>query len=512
MTVSNSVLSTPDTVTRRQGTGNDAPSNSAARVPSMACPLPRINGRIESAAKIRATGRRRVIITVACTSSIMQVTRHFDLHVNPVQKLLIRIAPEVTVGSTWIRFMDTPLKLGIIGGGLNSAIGRTHHIAAQLDQCWRIESGCFSQKKDVNNATADSLRLPRDGRFDKWQDLLTNSRIDAVAVLTPTPTHAEIIEAALARGIPTISEKSLATNSGEIASIRRIEKETGGFLAVTFNYSGYPMVRELREWIRSGWLGQLLHVDAQMPQESYIRCISTSGNRPVPQGWRMRDYGIPTVSLDLGVHLHHLVDFLTGHKPTRVCGVQRSGGFFPDVIDSVECLAEYSGGLNVRLLFGKCFLGHANGLRIRVSGTEGAAEWYQMQPEELILSDKFGTHQRITRAACDLAVCNSDRYNRFKAGHPAGYIEAFANCYADLAQAVTARLRGEDQSLGKEFVADSEVAHEGLLLLEAICESATSGIWVAPKPIDVDSLTTEESIEPASPEVFSREAVQCGIV
>jgi predicted dehydrogenase len=404
--------------------------------------------------------------------------------------------------------MNSPLKLGIIGGGLNSAIGRTHHIAAQLDQRWRIACGCFSQKKDVNEATADTLHLPRDGRFTSWLDLLQDSSIDAVAVLTPTPTHAEIIGAALTRGIPVISEKSLSVNSREAAMIRRIEKETNGFLAVTFNYSGYPIVRELREWIRQGRLGQLLHIDARMPQESYIRCVNASGARPVPQAWRMRDYGIPTVSLDLGVHLHHLVDFLTGEKPCGVFGIQRSGGFFPSVIDSVECLARYSGGLQCRLFFGKCFLGEANGLRIRISGTEGAAEWYQMRPEELVFADKYGAIRQITRAACDLAVCTADRYTRFKAGHPAGYIEAFANCYADLADALMAHRLGQEVPHEQSFVSGSKVAEEGLLLLEAVSRSSELGVWVVPDSAGIDSRVKVDSREVASSS-SSCEGVRC---
>jgi predicted dehydrogenase len=406
--------------------------------------------------------------------------------------------------------MDAPLKLGIIGGGVNSAVGRVHHIAAQLDQYWKIECGCFSRKKEINDATATSLGLSRDARFGEWQELLDDACIDAVAILTPTPTHAEIIEAALIRRIPVISEKSLALSSIEASRIRRLEKETGGFLAVTYNYPGYPMIRELRDWIQSGRLGQLLHIDAQMPQESYIRCMNSAGARPTPQAWRMRDYEIPTVSLDLGVHLHHLVDFLTGQKPASVCGIQRTGGFFPAVIDSVECLARYSGGLQIRLFFGKCFLGQANGLRIRISGTEGAAEWYQMRPEELMFSDKYGSTQLITRAACDLAVCNADRYARFKPGHPAGYIEAFANCYADLALAVAGHLRGRVGTGEREFVAGSKVALEGLLLLEAVAKSARVGTWVVPETTDIDSPEEVENLPAAS--VDSLEGTLCSLV
>lgn len=379
--------------------------------------------------------------------------------------------------------MPSPLRLGIIGGGLNSAIGRTHHIASQMDNQWRITCGCFSQQSDVNYATAEALGLPKDGRFTCWQSLLDHGRMDAVAVLTPTPAHPEMIHAALERGIPVISEKSLAVSAAEVGLIRSTEKRTGGFLCVTFNYSGYPMIRELREWIQSGRFGRLLHIDAQMPQEAYIRYLNRHSAKPRPQAWRLRDYGVPTVSLDLGVHLHHLIDFLCGAKPTSVCALQTTGGFFPEVIDAVECLAQYSGGLTVRMQYGKCFLGQANGLRVRISGTEAAAEWHQMRPEELLVADKFGSSQLLTRAACDLTVCSAERYTRFKAGHPAGYIEAFANYYADVAAAVRCHPSQDDDSESSCFIAGSDSAFEGLAMMEAINRSSVTGKWVHPERI-----------------------------
>ncbi len=372
---------------------------------------------------------------------------------------------------------ENTLKLGIIGGGLDSAIGRSHHIACEMDGRFHIVAGCFSPIADVNIATAKLLDVPQDRLYANWKELLSAeaNSLDAVLLLTPTPLHAEMAIEALRLRIPVISEKALATSAAEAETIRAARDRFDGFVAVTYNYTGYPIVRELRHMIASGDFGRITHIAAEMPQEGFLRKVGTAGDLPQPQSWRLTDGAIPMVSLDLGVHVHQLIQFLTSQKPLEVCAMEQRQGHFEGIIDSVQCLAHYSDDLPVQLWFGKTYLGHANGLRIRVFGTERSAEWTQMSPEYLTLHDNRGQTSQLTNAFGGAVVCNQPRYARFRPGHPAGFFEAFANYYFDIADWLIGFRAGDRAD--HPMVATAEIAMEGLLMMEAMSASARSHSW-----------------------------------
>jgi len=234
------------------------------------------------------------------------------------------------------------------------------------------------------------------------------------------------------------------------------------------------MLRELREIIKQGRLGRLNQIHVEMPQEGYLRILKDE-NKPIPQDWRLHDADVPTLALDLGVHLHHMIDFLSCEKPLSVCATNNSFGHFSEVVDNTLCIANYSDNLDCQIWYGKSALGHTNGLRVRVYGTKGAAEWHQMEPEFIEFNDNRGHHTRIERASVDVLCADELRYNRFKAGHPAGFLEAFANYYCDIADClIQFRETGSTES---QWVAGAEIAHEGLLMLEAMTRSAQNKQW-----------------------------------
>lgn len=368
------------------------------------------------------------------------------------------------------------LSLGIVGGSLESAVGYVHQIASRMDGRFRVVAGCFSQREEVNRQTAAAAGVVAERCHGDWRRMLERERgkLDAVLMLTPTPVHAEMVGAALELGYPVICEKALACTVEEILAVRAAVERTGGFLAVTYNYTGYPMVRELRRLIQDGGLGRLINVQVEMPQEGFIR-VGTDGQPLRHQSWRLRDGPIPTVSLDLGVHVHHLVAFTCDRAPLEVVATGDSFGHNPAVVDNVQCIARYQGGMSAQFWYGKVALGQSNGLRLRVFGSEGAAEWYQMNPEYLRLWDNQGRETVLTRASNGVQMANQARYNRFKAGHPAGFIEAFANLYVDIADALLARRRGAAPATA--YVADVCIAEEGMRLLRAIAISAQTGNW-----------------------------------
>lgn len=158
----------------------------------------------------------------------------------------------------------------------------------------------------------------------------------------------------------------------------------------------------------------------------------------------------------------------------EVVADQSSYGFFPNIIDNVMCMARYTGNLRCQIWYSKMALGHRNGLRVRVYGDKGSAEWFQIQPEDLIFNDQYGRREVVDRAA-SVDVADQLRYNRFKSGHPAGFVEAFANHYYDLADSLL-----EFQETGghsSPFVFSAIQAKEGLEMLEAISTSAKNNNW-----------------------------------
>lgn len=365
-------------------------------------------------------------------------------------------------------------RAGVIGGGVNSAAGYAHYVASRLDGLWSWQTGVFSRRVEGNLQAAEAYGILPDRVYDDVGRMLDCERkqLDAIIILTPTPDHAEMVRDCLARGIPVICEKALATNSEDAIRTRNLCVDKRGFLAVIYNYSGYPMVRELRAMIREGVLGDILHFQAEMPQEGFLR-TDEKGNKLVPQDWRQKDGSVPTLHLDLAVHLHELIFYLTGENAREVIADQASRGWFP-VVDNVSCLARYSNGVQGQFWFSKSALGHRNGLRLRIYGSKASAEWYQLNPEELFISFADGRRQIMDRSS-NAKVASLSRYNRFKAGHPAGFNEALANLYVDIHKALSDFKATGNQESDEIFGAD--LAVEGLDFLEAMVRSCASQRW-----------------------------------
>ena len=369
-----------------------------------------------------------------------------------------------------------PLKLAFIGGGIDSAIGYTHYIASQMDHLFVVSAGCFSRKDAINQKTALTWGVGNEHLYSNWEELLESEvqNVDAVVILTPTPNHYGMIIKALDLGYSVISEKALATTYEEGQKIVEKVEEKKAFFAVTHNYTGYPMLRELQNMILNGKLGKITNINIEMPQESFARL--TNGHKPSPQGWRLADGKVPGVSLDLGAHLQHMVYFLTNENPIELVADVSSFGWFPQIVDDVTCLARYQSGMKTQMWYGKSAIGHRNGLRVRVYGTKGSAEWFQMNPEELNFYDINGGRMIIDRASANINVANQSRYNRFKAGHPAGFVEAFGNLYFDIAQKL--RQYKIDGNHKIDWSYDAIQATIGLEVFESIQLSSQQNMWI----------------------------------
>jgi predicted dehydrogenase len=313
--------------------------------------------------------------------------------------------------------------------------------------------------------------------YDSWQRLLTAEagRLDAVAILTPPADHVDIICALLKEKVPIICEKPLASSVEGARRIREAFHESENFLAVTFNYSGYPMVRELRERVRDGELGQLRQIQFEMPQEGFVRIDAISRKLIPSQIWRLEDGFIPTICLDLGVHLHHLAYFLTGKEATRTIGEFSNHSAHHRLVDDVMMWLEYEDGMKGSFWMSKVALGNRNGLKLRLYGTKGSAEWVQTDPEHMSICYHDGARTIVDRAA-KTKLCAEPRYNRYRAGHPSGFIEAFANLYYDIAESLMVfRANGKHEN---PYVFGIGHSMNGLELLTAARKSGEDRHWI----------------------------------
>lgn len=366
------------------------------------------------------------------------------------------------------------LRSAIIGGGINSAVGRAHFSAINLDRRADIKFGFFSRDPKVNKETGKNFSIAPPHIKNSAAELLEASdEFDVLHILTPPSNHFEIILDALKRGIPVVSEKPLVASLSEAHQIKEALDDRGGFLRVIFNYLGYPMVRQMRKIIQEGKIGRVHEIRCEMPQEGFVK-LSEDGKKVEPQAWRLVDGEIPTVSLDLGVHVLMLMRFLTDEEPKTVVGIESTNGNFPQIIDSINALLSYQGGMVANIWYGKSYLGYRNGLSVSVFGSHGSLRWSQAFPEEVHATDSAGTRTVLDRASFLQEYPEERRYERFKVGHPVGFIEALANYYDCVFNDLESYLSKNENREQSSYGVNEAIA--GLRILKAISVSTRSGL------------------------------------
>ena len=360
-------------------------------------------------------------------------------------------------------------KLGILGGGLNSVAGYVHFVASQMDNKMEVVSGVFSRDVEVNKSTARYWKVER--FYDSIDDFIKNEmgKLDVVSVLLPTPEHFEVVKKLLENNFAVICEKPLFSSLDEFYELERAVDISDKFLVITYNYIAYPILYELRKMILDGVLGNIINVHLEMPQESFLRPPKFVD---YPPKWRKKDGRIPGIALDLVSHLLSLSKYLVDKKVTTVYSAFNS--FSPyDVADDVKVLFDYEDKATGFIWASKVALGNRNGMKIAVYGTKASAVWIQEEPEKIILSYSDGRKCIFDRGS-ELEISKVRIFNRMSAGHPAGFIEAFANLYCEIADALESYLRGEGYG-DSPLIWTYEKEKENFKILDAIVKSFENG-------------------------------------
>ena len=371
------------------------------------------------------------------------------------------------------------VRYGMVGGGPGAFVGPVHRMAAALDGEYELVAGAFSADAAKSRESGAALGLDPGrvyGSFEEMADaeasLPEGERIEAVSIVTPNHLHHPVAKAFLERGFHVICDKPLATTLEGAEDLCRLATAHDRLAAVTFNYTGYPLVKEARERVRGGELGELRKVVVEYSQGWLATLLEAEGQKQAE--WRAdpERSGASSALADIGSHAHNLVRYVTGLEVTRLFADLGTVVDGRRLEDDANVLLELDGGVRGLLFVSQIASGERNHLRLRVYGSERGLDWSQEEPNRLRLVDADGS-ERVLHAGSGALSERALAHTRLPAGHPEGFIEAFANIYRNFAGA----LRGDPAP----SVADYPTVQDGACGVHFVAkalESEACGGWV----------------------------------
>ncbi len=374
------------------------------------------------------------------------------------------------------------IRLGMVGGGEDAFIGAVHRIAARLDDRYELVAGALSSSPDKAMRSAAALGLPADRSYPDFRTMARSEvaradGVEAVAIVTPNHMHAPVAEAFLETGVHIICDKPLTATLEDALRLRDKARATASIFAVTYNYSGYPLVRHARAMVQGGELGAVRVIQVEYPQDWLSLPLESTGQKQADWRTDPARSGAGGCVGDIGTHAYQLAHFVTGMMPAQILAEATS--FVPGrrVDDNIQILLRYGNGARGALWASQVAPGSANGLRLRVFGEKGGIDWRQEEPNVLIWSPLGDTPRLIRRGTAAMNDAGQ-RVNRIPAGHPEGYLEAFATLYSEVAAAIIARRAGTDADPAVTFPT-IEDGFAGVAMVDAALRSSSAGgIWV----------------------------------
>jgi predicted dehydrogenase len=373
------------------------------------------------------------------------------------------------------------IRLGMVGGGQGAFIGAVHRIASRIDDQYDLVAGALSSTPKKAIASALEIGIAPDRAYGSFEEMAKAEAkradgIEAVAIVTPNHMHAPAAKAFLKAGIHVISDKPLALNVKEAKELVALTKKTGRIFAVTHNYTGYPMIRQAREMIAAGELGDLRVVQVDYAQDWLTERIEATGQKQA--GWRTDPKRSGAGALgDIGTHAYNLACFVTGLTADSLLADLTSFVKGRKVDDNDNILLRFKGGAKGMLWASQVAPGNENGLTLRVYGTKGGISWKQEEPNTLWFAPYGQSSRKITRGGAGSGAAAA-RVTRVPSGHPEGYLEGFANIYSEVARAIRAARDGSKLDRAVVFPT-VEDGLKGMEFIEAALKSSTKGsVWV----------------------------------
>ena len=383
--------------------------------------------------------------------------------------------------------MHKKLRLGMIGGGKGAFIGAVHRIAARMDNEYDLVCGVFSSKPEVSALSGMEIGIPPARIYSNYQELFENEsklpadiRMEAVAIVTPNYLHYEPAKMAMENGFHVIMDKPITVSLSESKELRQISEKTGMLFCLTHTYTGYPMVKEARQIILSGKLGEVRKVYIEYPQGWLSTALEKTGQKQAE--WRSdpKRNGPGGALGDIGTHAFNMAEYISGLKVTQLCADINK--IVPDrqLDDDSNVLLKFENGASGILFATQVAAGEENNIKVRVYADKGGIEWQQNDSNSLVIKwlDK---PSETLRAGANINYLSSFALHncRTPGGHPEGYLEAFANHYRNFALTVKAKQDNKDTKPEWLDYPGIEEGIRGMAFIEtAIASGESSQKWL----------------------------------
>lgn len=373
------------------------------------------------------------------------------------------------------------LKFGMVGGGQGAFIGDVHRKSAVMDGMAALAAGCFSRSYQNTLATGAMWGVPEERLYETYDEMAQKESarddgIDFAVIVTPNYSHYAAAKAFLEKGISVVCDKPLALSSEQGEELKKIAEENDALLCVTYSYTGYPMVRQMREMIANGDIGKIRAVSGRYIQGWLATEIEMDGQKQA--SWRCDPQfsGISNATGDIGTHLENLISYTTGLKIESLCANLRPIGEHRKLDNDGQIIVKYEGGATGMMWCSQIAIGYDNDLRVTICGEKGSIEWVQENPNYLRV-DMIGEPTKIMSRGNGYFYPAVNDMNRIPAGHVEGHFVAFANIYKAFLTVLGCKLSGQDMPVLIYPGADYGI--EGNKFIEKCVESSSRGaVWV----------------------------------
>lgn len=372
------------------------------------------------------------------------------------------------------------LRLGMIGGGQGAFIGAVHRIAARIDDEYELVCGAFSSDPEKAKASGILLGLPADRSYTSYKELIAkekqlpeNERVQVISIVTPNHVHFEPTKLALENGFHVILDKPMTFSLAEARELEKVVKASGKRFCLTHTYTGYPMVKEAKQLVKEGKLGAIRKVYVEYPQGWLSTFLEGSDQKQA--AWRTDPgkSGIAGAMGDIGTHAFNLAEYISGLQVTKVCADINIVVEGRKLDDDGAVLLKFNNGSSGVLTASQIAAGDENNIKIRVYGEKGGLEWQQDIANTLLVKwlDKPA---EIYRTGGGYVSSFASHNTRTPAGHPEGYLEAFANLYRNFALSIKADMAGKPADKESLDYPSIEEGVRGMAFVENVIASGKS--------------------------------------
>lgn len=376
--------------------------------------------------------------------------------------------------------MKRKIKMGMVGGGTGAFIGDVHRMAARLDGYIDLVCGAFSSSPKKSKASGRALFLPESRvynsyyeMFQKEAQLPEGERMDFVSIVTPNHLHFEPAKLALQSGFHVVCDKPVTFNLEEAKELKKLVNRKKLLFALTHNYTGYPMVKEAKAIVAKGKLGKIRRCIVEYPQGWLATRLEATGQKQADWRTDPNKSGKAGAMGDIGTHAENLLEYITGLQITHVCADLNTFVEGRRLDDDGAILLKLQNGGRATLLASQIAAGEENDLRIRIYGEKGGLDWSQQNPNSLLYRT-LNKPLQILRTGVGKQAKTTQAAIRIPAGHPEGFLEAFANIYKNFALSLSKHLEGKKTNALQLDFPTIDDGIRGMRFIDVVVSSAAS--------------------------------------